>query len=308
MKARIEEIRILAPAITRFVLVPQEGAEFPAASAGANILVEIPGPERIWKNAYSLVCPPGARDRYEIIVRRVGHSRGGSAWLHDEAEAGQVLEIGVPANLFPVAATAKKHLLLSAGIGLTPFLSFLPALLAAGAAFELHHCCRLDEAEAFRALLPELPNVVLHTSRNTLDLSGVLARQKLNTHLYVCGPEAFMNLAVVAARKFGWPGAKIHEERFGGAAGGAPFTVKLARRGIELQVRQDESLLEALENAGLDAPCLCRGGACGVCELPVLEGVPEHRDHVLCEQRRAANRAIMTCVSRAKTPELVLDY
>jgi vanillate O-demethylase ferredoxin subunit len=45
-----------------------------------------------------------------------------------------------------------------------------------------------------------------------------------------------------------------------------------------------------------------------MCELPVLAGEPEHHDHYLSAQKRAANRSIMTCVSRSKTPELVLDF
>jgi ferredoxin-NADP reductase len=308
MKARIADIQILAPAIKRLKLVSADEPAFPAASAGAHILLEIPGPERIWKNAYSLVSSPDARGAYEIIVRRVAHSRGGSAWLHDHAAIGQGIEIGMPSNLFPIAATAKRHLLLSAGIGITPFLAYLPVLQAANAAFELHHCCRAGEAEVFRALLPQSANIVLHSSRNTLDIAGVLSAQNLHTHLYVCGPEEFMEGVVATARKLGWPQAKIHKESFGGATGGAPFRVKLARSGLALQVKEDESLLEALENAGLAAPCLCRGGACGMCELPVLEGEPEHHDHYLSEAQRAANSSIMTCVSRSKTPELVLDF
>ena len=308
MKAWIASIQTLGATIKRLALAPVASEPFPPAAAGANIVLEIPGPDRVWKNAYSLVCAPGERQRYEIIVRRVAQSRGGSAWLHDHAAIGQVIEIGMPANFFPIAATAKKHLLLSAGIGITPFLSYLPALQSTGAAYELHHCSRADEAEVFRALLPRAEHIVLHSSRNTLDLPNLLGAQNLQTHLYVCGPEDFMEIVVANALKLGWPHAKIHEERFGGATGGAPFTVKLAKSGIALQVQADETLLEALENAGLEAPSLCRGGACGMCELPVLEGEPEHHDHFLSEQKRASNRAIMTCVSRAKTPELVLDF
>jgi ferredoxin-NADP reductase len=305
MKARIHDIQTLAPAIKRLSLAP-EGAAFPAAP-GAHIILEIPGPGRVWKYAYSLVPAPDA-GRYDIIVRRVAHSRGGSAWLHDHAAIGQAIEVSAPANLFPIATAAKKHLLLSAGIGLTPFLSYLPALQSAGAAFELHHCCKPAEAAAFRALLPEDQKIVLHSSRNTLDLAKLLSTQRLHTHVYICGPESFMDGVVSAALNLGWPRGKIHTETFGGATGGKPFRVKLARSGLELQVKADESLLEALEAAGQSPPSLCRGGACGACELPVLSGIPEHHDHVLTARQHGSNSVIMTCVSRAKTPELVLDF
>jgi ferredoxin-NADP reductase len=308
MKARIKNLEVLSPAIKRITLEPAGGALFPAASAGAHILLEIPGPDRVWKNAYSLVSPPGARATYDIIVRRVEHSRGGSAWLHGHAAIGEVLETSPPVNLFPIEKTAQKHLLLSAGIGITPFLAYLPVLTATHRPFELHHCCKASEEAAFRALLPAAANITIHTSRNTLDLATLLAAQTLNTHVYICGPENFMDAALATTEKLGWPHAKIHTESFGGATGGAPFTVRLARSGLTLHVDEDSTLLETLEKAGLSPPYLCRGGACGECELPVLAGEPDHHDHFLSPEKRAAQKSIMACVSRAKTPELVLDF
>jgi ferredoxin len=50
-----------------------------------------------------------------------------------------------------------------------------------------------------------------------------------------------------------------------------------------IQVAVHESLLEAIERAGVDAPYLCRGGACGQCETDVIgyDGAFIHRDHWL---------------------------
>jgi ferredoxin-NADP reductase len=304
MKMRIVEIAALGGGIRKFTLQSLEG-DLPAAAPGAHVILEIPGPGRVWKNAYSLVRMPDDRAQLEIIVRRVAHSRGGSAWLHDHARVGEVLAVSAPQNLFPINRLARKHLLLSAGIGITPFLAYIAAL---DAPYELHHVCKPEDAAAFRALLPAAANITLHTSRNALDLGALLGAQRLGTHVYLCGPDGFMDMAVAAAQALGWPAAKIHQERFGGATGGAPFRVHLQRSGVTLEVGAEMSLLDALEEAGLPAPCLCRGGACGECELPVLAGVPDHRDHVLDPARRASNRAILTCVSRALSPELVLDF
>jgi ferredoxin-NADP reductase len=303
MKLISTQIEILSQSIKKFTLAPISGV-LPVAGAGAHIVLKIAGPARVWKNAYSITSAPGA-SAYAIIVRRVERSRGGSAWLHDHAQIGDVLEVQPPQNLFPPSRTARKHLLLSAGIGITPFLSYLhvPRLN-----FEWHHCCKAEDAAAFKALLPDAANVALHTGRNTLNLAALLAAQRLDTHLSLCGPESFMDFALAAAEHAGWPGAKIHKESFGGATGGAPFTVHLRRSGQSINIRPEESLLDALEAAGLTPPCLCRGGACGDCKLPVLEGLPDHHDHYLSAHERAANDAIMTCVSRAQTPELVLDF
>lgn len=303
MKLILTQIEVLSPSIKKFALAPVSGT-LPVAGAGAHIVLEIQGPARVWKNAYSITSAPGA-GTYEIIVRRVERSRGGSAWLHDHAQLGDTLEVQPPQNFFPPARTARKHLLLSAGIGITPFLSYLHV---PGLNYEWHHCGKAEDAAAFKALVPEGAKMTLHTGRNTLDLAGLLAAQKVDTHLSVCGPENFMDFVLAAAEHAGWPGPKIHKESFGGATGGAPFTVHLRRSGQTINVGPEESLLDALEAAGLAPPCLCRGGACGECKLTVLDGVPAHHDHYLSATERAANDAIMTCVSRAQTPELVLDF
>lgn len=308
MMARITNILAISASIKRIAFAAADGAALPTGAAGAHIMLTIPGPARDWKNAYSLVSAPDDHEKYEIIVRRVAKSRGGSAWLHDHAQIGQAIDISLPVNLFPIARNAQKHLLLSAGIGITPFLSYLPVLQAENAAYEWHHCGKQEDAEAFAALLPAQKTVTLHTSRNTLNLPALFARQKLNTHVYICGPAEFMDVAAAAAAKLGFPDPKIHKESFGGATGGAPFRVRLARAGLTLDVGPEDSLLDAMESAGLNPPCLCRGGACGECELPVLEGIPDHHDHYLSDAKRASGTAIMTCVSRAKTPELVLDF
>jgi ferredoxin-NADP reductase len=304
MKLKIAAITRLTSGIKRFALAPQDGAVLPRAGAGAHIIVEIPGPARVWKNAYSIINPAEA-SAYEIMVRRVEKSRGGSAWLHDYAQPGDVLEVQPPQNLFAPNRLAKRHLLLSAGIGITPFLSYLKL---PGLAYELHHCCKPEEEDAFRALLPQNANTILHTSRHTLNLPALLGRQTLETHVSICGPESFAEFILATAARYGWPARKIHTESFGGATGGEAFTVHLNRSQLTLYVTPELSLLDAMEAAGLAPPCLCRGGACGECKITVLKGVPAHHDHFLSASERAANDAIMICVSRAQTPELVLDF
>jgi ferredoxin len=51
----------------------------------------------------------------------------------------------------------------------------------------------------------------------------------------------------------------------------------------------------------------CAEEACGTCEMPVLDGEPNHRDSVLEDEEKAANDRMMICVSRACSTRLVLD-
>jgi ferredoxin-NADP reductase len=309
LSARLAAATNLSPSLRHLVLVPADGGLFPVASPGAHLLLTLNGPDRHWRNAYSLVSPSDQRTHYELIVRRVDQTRGGSAFVHDHLAVGDIVTSSLPTNLFPIVQAAGRHLLISAGIGLTPFLSFLPALKHSSSRFELHHVCKPTDEAAFTALLAPHGNaaIQLHTARHTLALPALLAQQTLGTHLYVCGPSSFMDHVLDCARGIGWPDSKLHQEHFGAATGGAPFRVRLARSARVIEVAGDESLLEALESAGIDAPCLCRGGACRECAVTVLGGVPDHRDHVLNAEERASGTVILTCVSRARSPELALD-
>lgn len=300
MKLAITAIDTLSPGLKRFTFA---GPQLPWAGPGSHLVLEIPGRERTLKNAYSLIAAPAGA--YQIVVRRVERSHGGSHWLHDHAQVGEVLEVRAPQNFFSPPRNAKRHLLLSAGIGITPFLTYLQI---PGLAYELHHCCKPEEVNSFRALLPQGANAVLHTSRNAFNLHGLLARQRLDTHLSVCGPEGFMDDALSAAKSFGWPPAKIHLESFGSSNWGQAFSVRLQRTGITVNVSPGETVLDALEAAGLNPSCLCRGGACGECRMQVIDGIPEHHDHYLSEAEKASGKVMMICVSRATTPELVLDF
>jgi dimethylamine monooxygenase subunit B len=68
-------------------------------------------------------------------------------------------------------------------------------------------------------------------------------------------------------------------------------------------------LLEAMEGAGVDAPYMCRGGACGQCETNVIacDGTILHRDHWLTPEEQASGQKIMPCVSRFEGKSLTIE-
>lgn len=84
-----------------------------------------------------------------------------------------------------------------------------------------------------------------------------------------------------------------------------PITVHFKRRGVTIEVPPGMSILMAMRANRIPAPSSCESGMCGACALPVLQGIPEHRDHLLTDD---CTDEIMTCVSRARTRELVIDY
>ena len=58
------------------------------------------GANRVHRNPYSLLSSPQDLDHYQIGVRRMEDSRGGSHFMHDQVTVGMRLEIAHPVNLF----------------------------------------------------------------------------------------------------------------------------------------------------------------------------------------------------------------
>ncbi|WP_353229611.1 PDR/VanB family oxidoreductase [Novosphingobium sp.] len=305
----VADASLIAPGLRRVRLVAADGSRLPPAAPGAHITLMLPPPAggSLLHNSYTLVSADPDHG-YTLIVRRNDRSRGGSHHIHDRLAVGDTIEATVPHNLFALHSQAKKHLLIGGGIGVTPLLAFVAHLRAAHARFELHQIATAGEVPVFAGLLAarEGENIHIHAGRAACDFPALLATQPLGTHVFTCGPAALMDAVEAAAAALGWPASHVHREDFG-AAGGEPFLLRLARSGIDIAVAGDQTMLEAIEAAGVDANSLCRGGACGVCLVPVREGTPEHRDHFLSEAERAAGDCVMPCVSRSRSALLVLD-
>jgi vanillate O-demethylase ferredoxin subunit len=303
-----------AEAICSYELVTLDGAPLPPFEAGAHIDVHLAGS---LVRQYSLCNPPGETHRYLIGVLRDAGSRGGSQAMHDHIDTGSTLTISAPKNHFPLVE-ARRTLLFAGGIGITPILAMAETLAARGAAFEMHYSARSPERAAFKERLatPHLAGQVhFHydsgDAAQKLDLARLLARPDPGTHLYVCGPQGFIDHVLDAARAHGWPQAQLHVEYFSAAAvdtsGDRAFEVKLASSGRIVTVPAGTSVLKALAAEGVEIAYSCEEGVCGTCLTRVLEGVPEHRDMYLTEEEQAANDQFTPCCSRAKTARLVLD-
>jgi len=89
--------------------------------------------------------------------------------------------------------------------------------------------------------------------------------------------------------------------------GDTAIEVVLKRSGLTFTVPPDKSILQVLIEEGIDPLYDCQRGECGICQVAVLEGEVDHRDHILSDAERAENKVMQICVSRAKTPRLVLD-
>lgn len=297
-------------------LVSADGRDLPAFSAGAHIDVEIePGLIR----QYSLCNPPDQRDHYQIAVLRDPSSRGGSLQVHERIAPRQTLRISPPRNHFALEDKAQRTILIAGGIGVTPILCMAESLTRTGSDFEMHYCARSQERCAFYQRIQDAPyreRVSLYFNdrpeQARFDIRAILQGSDPSAHLYVCGPQGFIDHVLDNASQLGFAPAQLHREFFSAqpqAASGAEegFEVSLARSGQVLQVPADKSIAQVLQEAGVAIELSCEQGVCGACLTGLLEGEADHRDYFQTAAEQAANTHITLCCSRARSPRLVLD-
>ncbi len=310
---RVAEVVEVNALIKRFRFERRDGGPMPAFSGGSHVVVEMDDHGTRRMNPYSLMSDPGDRSGYEISVRRDDAGRGGSLYIHGHVHVGVEMVISDPVNLFALDARARKHLMLAGGIGITPFLSQMAVLHAQGARFELHYSVRSAALGAYvdrlKSHYDDRVHVYVDDQDQRIDLNALLRGQPLGTHLYVCAPKGMIAWVRSTAAALGWPQVAIHSEEFLAPPVGQPFEVRLQASDKTIAVGAAQSLLEAIEAAGVEAPYLCRGGVCGQCETDVLacDGQIDHNDHWLTDEQKAQGRKIMPCVSRFGGKSLVLD-
>ncbi|RDE09553.1 PDR/VanB family oxidoreductase [Pelagibacterium lacus] len=313
LAVRVHTIRYEAETIRSVELRSLDGAQLPPFTAGAHIDLEIPGGDF---RSYSLVNSQEERHRYLIAVNRDPKSRGGSAYVCDTMRPGDIVSIRPPRNNFGLYESAGHSIFFGGGIGITPIISMISRLNALGRKWTLYYAVRSRAAAAYLDLIEHYRQqgtgrVVLHVDEDNnggvLDIAGPCRDAEPDAHFYCCGPKPMIDAfsSAVAER----PDDTVHVEHFSGtvepATGG--FRVVLARSGKSFDIPEGKTIMSVLLDNGEFVARSCQEGVCGTCETRVLQGIPDHKDHVLSARERTSNKSMMICCSGAKTDELVLD-
>ena len=291
------------------------GSELEPFTPGAHLEIELPNG---LIRHYSLTNDWRERDRYVVGVGRAANGRGGSDFIHQSLRRGGKLVANAPRNNFTLDPGAASYLFVAGGIGITPIMSMIRWCEAVGREWRLIYAARNAQRAAFyETLRPFDSKVHFHFDDQTgavLDARHWLAERPEGQHVYCCGPQPLMQAVKEGAAHH--PGDAVHFEYFvapvaeplaDGAVAPGAFRVELRQSKLSLVVPADRSILEVLEANGVQVPFSCREGLCRTCETTVCEGEVEHRDYVLSAEERLESKTMMVCVSRAKSPVLVLD-
>lgn len=283
---------------------------------------------------YSLSSAPHEEGPLKVTVKRTPDGYG-SNWLCDNAVAGTVLDALPPAGVFTPASLDDDVLLFAAGSGITPVLSILKSILAAGAGHcTLIYANRAERSVIFAAELADLSArypgrlVVVHWLESVQGLPtraqlAALATPWSEREAFVCGPGPFMDAVSAALIGLGAERKRVHVEKFvsldgnpfesaapevADSADSAAVEVELDGETRELPWPHHQVLLDVLLANGLAAPYSCRAGACSACTCRVVSGQVRMRHNEVLDEADLAEGYVLACQAVPVTDTVQVTY
>ncbi|ROT45667.1 PDR/VanB family oxidoreductase [Pusillimonas sp. NJUB218] len=298
---QVVQVRDLTPTVREFTL------QFPqavTAAAGAHINVQVIVGNLPETRSYSIV-DSHTNGQVIIAVKAVDVSRGGSQYMWS-LKSGTRLRASEPVSLFEPSWTAPEVLLLAGGIGVTPLVSHARALVQRQRPVHMTYLVRNTQEQAYadtlRTLLGDALDIHVADTHPAPDLNALIGALPPDGQLAMCGPIGLMEAVRSIWAQQGRPSANLRYETFG-ASGHHPtqtFTVHVPRLGIDVSVGTGQTMLDALNAAGVTTLSNCRRGECGLCSVDIIaaDGAIDHRDVFYSPAQQAEQHKMCTCVSR----------
>ena len=334
--------------ICSFHLVPHDKKPLPSFLPGQYLTfnLDIPGQSKKIVRCYSL-SDCSRPDTYRVTIKRIPPRDQAvppglaSSFFHQQVKEGDILDAKAPSGQFYLdPAGSGGVVLIGSGIGVTPVLSMLNALVAQASRREIwffHGIRNRSEhvmKEHLEAIAREHPHVHLHVcaskpdpeyqlgrdyhheGRITVDLFKTLLPSN-NFDYYLCGPGPMMQDVTEGLKEWGVPETCIHYETFGpssvkkiaavvapGAAAPTGYAIHFKKSGRTVNWCDDQtSILDLAEANGISISSGCRAGSCGTCQVAVFSGEVDYIEKSDFETNPGTR---LTCIGAPKS-DLVLD-
>jgi ferredoxin-NADP reductase len=234
-----------------------DGHQLPTALPGQYVVVRLqrPAVRQPFFRSYSLSGPPSA-ERYRISVKIESNGAAGT-YLREHVQVGSTLDVSSPRGSFILRSGEEPVVLLSAGIGATPVLAMLHALVASRstrqvlwlhAARDRQHHPFADEVHRLILALVHGRSYVCYSrpgSRDKIgwdfDAAGRLSPSVFDevgvprvADVYLCGPARFMADMKEALAALGVTPAQVHVEIFNGSESMTPGVTSAPKRAPHL--------------------------------------------------------------------------
>ncbi len=306
MKLVVDRIVDHAGAASKtFVFKSAEGKAIPFFRAGQYLSLKLKIGDSFITRPYSISSSPLWTKEGKIAITVRSNPDGFAAdWMLNHLKEGDQVTTSAPEGHFYYEDLRDEdHVIaLAGGSGITPFLSMAYAIRDGVENFDLTIIfgSRTEENILFKKELDDIcaacPKVkVVHVLSHeekagyehgfiTADLIRKYAPE--NYSIFMCGPEAMYRFAEKEIGKLNLPKRLVRQEmlgvtkdaasREGYPAGckGKTFTLTIHQGAntYEIPAKAEETILTAIERAGIVAPSRCRSGECGWCRSKMLSG------------------------------------
>lgn len=325
-----------------FVFRRADGEAFPYFRAGQYLSLKLPLEDSFVTRAYSLCSSPkdALKGRAAITVRSNPGGFAADKLLAALKPGNEVIASDPQGFFYYEDLRDAKHVVgLAGGSGITPFLSMAYALRDGAEDFELTllYGSRDEESILFKKELDEVAAAcpkfrVVHVLSDeekagyehgfiTAELIKKYAPADAEYSVFLCGPEGMYRFLKPEIEKLALPERLFRRKMIDVTKtpwelDGYPqrcrdkifnLTVRQGDREYKLSASANETVLTAIERAGIKAPSRCRSGECGWCRSRMLEGsvfIPQEN-----ELRRWADKEygyIHPC-SSFPTSDIVLE-
>ncbi len=304
---------------------------------------------------YSISSPRSQflkRGEIEIGIRPV---EGGvfSNWAATQLKAGDKVNVMSPEGRFTIKKPRAIHRVgFAAGSGITPILSIAATTLEeqTESKFTLIYGNRRMSSVMFNEALQDLKDRfparftmihILSQQAQEVDLlQGRIDADKIKSiidallpaksmdEVFICGPEAMIEVTEKALIDSGVPDNRVHSERFttstsqahkvqadidaskekSASAKSVHMTIVLDGKEHEVALSPDEHVLDAALNAGLDLPFSCKAGVCSTCRCKVTQGEVTMDKNFTLEADEVGQGFALSCQARAATQKLVISF
>lgn len=311
-QAAVVNIRDIANNVRLFELAPEIGTQ--PYNAGAHIDVTVWIDDQPHIRSYSLIGQYTHDGHYRIAVKRLPTSRGGSDYMW-RLTVGARLTIAQPQNFFQLTFGQPAYVLIAGGIGITPIYGMALELLDKGANFRLLYAGSSRREMPFiddlQTRLGNRLSIYASDEGQRMDIAREISAIAAGTQVYVCAPMRMLDAVRHIWQAHNRPTGDLRYETFAASGQFAtqPFEVSIPRFGATITVPENQTLLDALNNAGIDVMSDCLRGECGLCVVDVLDcsGKIDHRDFFFSDEQKAENHKLCACVSRVVEGRVVID-
>lgn len=336
--------------IVSFYLAPHDGRPLPGFLPGQYLTfqISVPGKSKPVIRCYSLSDSPKHPDRYRVTIKRVSPPRDNpeappgliSGYFHESLNENDIVDVKAPSGHFYI--DMENHfppvVLLAGGIGLTPLLSMLNALIETESQREVWMFLGVRNVkehmmkEHLEKVAREHPNVHLKVFYSKPGESDVLDKDyhvkgrvtvenikpflpSNNYIFYMCAPPPMLDDLRRDLAEWGVPKKHIQFEAFGQATvktckpeekkDKAPqYNIEFSKSGKTLPWDPElSSLLDFGEAHGIPIESGCRAGNCGTCLIAIKSG---EVDYVSEPGSTPEDGSCLSCIAIPKG-NLVLD-